>query len=55
MGERPRLGFIGLGLMGAPMARRLIERGWTLMVWNREPERHAEVPGAQPKRACDRD
>lgn len=60
MVERPRLGFIGLGLMGAPMARRLIDRGWTLTVWNREPERHAEVPGAQPaadpaalRAACD--
>lgn len=46
MVERPRLGFIGLGLMGAPMVRRLLGQGWTVTVWNREPERYAEVPGA---------
>jgi 3-hydroxyisobutyrate dehydrogenase len=46
MTDRPRIGFVGLGLMGAPMARRLLRRGWTVTAWNREPERHAEVPGA---------
>jgi 3-hydroxyisobutyrate dehydrogenase len=39
-GEKPyRLGLIGLGIMGAPMARRLLGRGWRLTVWNLEPER----------------
>lgn len=49
MSDRPRLGFIGLGIMGAPMVRRLRERGWKTTVWNREPERFAEVSssGAQ--------
>jgi len=46
MTERKRLGFVGLGLMGAPMTRRLLSRGWDVTVWNREPERYAEVPGA---------
>ncbi len=46
MTERARIGFIGLGLMGAPMARRLIAQGWPVTAWNLEPERHAEVPGA---------
>lgn len=46
MTEHKRLGFVGLGLMGAPMTRRLLSRGWTVAVWNREPERYAEVPGA---------
>jgi 3-hydroxyisobutyrate dehydrogenase len=41
-----RLGFIGLGLMGAPMVRRLIAQGHEITVWNREEERYAEVPGA---------
>lgn len=45
MSDRPRIGFIGLGLMGAPMARRLIAQGWQVTAWNLEPERHAEVPG----------
>lgn len=30
-----RLAFCGLGLMGAPMARRLLEAGHELTVWNR--------------------
>ena len=47
MGERPRLGFVGLGLMGAPMTRRLMSQGWNVTAWNREPERYAEVPGVQ--------
>lgn len=41
-----RIGFVGLGLMGAPMVRRLMARGWPVTVWNLEPERYAEVPGA---------
>lgn len=31
----PRLGFIGLGLMGKPMATRLLEAGYTVAVHNR--------------------
>ncbi len=34
-----KLGFIGLGAMGAPMARNLLEAGHELAVWNRSPER----------------
>src|ERR1700741_1483539 len=30
-----RIGFLGLGLMGAPMAQRLIAAGHELSVWNR--------------------
>lgn len=30
-----RLGFIGLGIMGQPMARRLLLQGFPLTVWNR--------------------
>lgn len=36
---RPRLGFIGLGLMGTAMTQRLLEQGWGVTVWNLEPER----------------
>ncbi|MCI0755441.1 NAD(P)-binding domain-containing protein [Teichococcus vastitatis] len=35
-GARPRLGFIGIGLMGSAMSLRLLERGWLVTVWNRE-------------------
>ncbi|OGB94129.1 MAG: hypothetical protein A3H39_14925, partial [candidate division NC10 bacterium RIFCSPLOWO2_02_FULL_66_22] len=34
-----RIGFIGLGLMGQPMSRRLLEAGHQLTVWNRTPEK----------------
>ena len=32
---KPRIGFIGLGTMGAPMAANLAKAGWSLVVWNR--------------------
>src|SRR5438132_14398411 len=34
-GMPSRLGFIGLGLMGKPMAARLLEAGYTVAVHNR--------------------
>jgi 3-hydroxyisobutyrate dehydrogenase-like beta-hydroxyacid dehydrogenase len=36
---RVAVGFAGLGRMGTPMARRLLEVGVPLTVWNRSPER----------------
>ena len=36
--REPALGYIGLGLMGAPMAARLIEAGYPLAVWARRAE-----------------
>ena len=33
--DRKRLGFIGLGHMGAPMASRLIDAGYEVTVWSR--------------------
>jgi 3-hydroxyisobutyrate dehydrogenase len=38
------LGFIGIGLMGDPMTRRLLEAGFDVSVWNRSPGK-AEVLG----------
>jgi len=46
MHEGPRIGFVGIGIMGAPMVRRLLAKGWQVSVWNLEPERYAHVPGA---------
>ena len=46
MTARPRIGFVGIGIMGAPMVRRLLQKGWQVSVWNLESERYAEVPGA---------
>lgn len=37
--EQAKLGFIGLGIMGAPMVLRLLDQGYAVTVWNREPER----------------
>ena len=34
---QPRLGFIGIGLMGDPMTRRLLAAGFDVTVWNRTP------------------
>lgn len=36
---RPVVGLIGLGIMGAPMARNLLRAGFPLVVWNRTPAR----------------
>jgi 3-hydroxyisobutyrate dehydrogenase len=36
------LGYIGLGLMGLPMARRLIAAGHAITVWNRSSAKGAE-------------
>ncbi|SDJ08664.1 NAD(P)-dependent oxidoreductase [Salipiger marinus] len=41
--NRPRVGFVGLGIMGAPMVRRLLSQGFQVTVWNLEPERAEEV------------
>ena len=40
------IGFIGLGLLGQAMALRLLQQGFPLVVWNREPERCAPVAAA---------
>src|SRR5258707_11268318 len=33
-----RIGFIGLGLMGSRLARRLHSSGWNVQAWNRSPD-----------------
>jgi 3-hydroxyisobutyrate dehydrogenase-like beta-hydroxyacid dehydrogenase len=46
-----KLGFIGLGAMGAPMARNLLEAGHELAVWNRSSERASPLVEAGARRA----
>ncbi|HSB63397.1 MAG TPA: NAD(P)-dependent oxidoreductase, partial [Thermoanaerobaculia bacterium] len=41
-----RVAFLGLGAMGAPMARRILSAGFPLTVWNRHPERSRAIEGA---------
>lgn len=36
---KPRIGFIGLGLMGAPMCKRLLKAGYNVTVWSRTASR----------------
>ncbi|MEW2305909.1 NAD(P)-dependent oxidoreductase [Streptomyces sp. NPDC006655] len=44
--DAPMYGFVGLGVMGQPMALNLARAGTPLVVWNRTPER------AEPLRAA---
>ena len=46
-----RLGFVGLGLTGLPMTRRLLAAGRAVAVWNRSPEKtaSAQAAGAEPQ------
>jgi 3-hydroxyisobutyrate dehydrogenase len=37
--RKPTLGYIGTGLMGAPMALRLVNAGYDVLVWNRSREK----------------
>jgi 3-hydroxyisobutyrate dehydrogenase len=38
-----RVGFIGLGIMGTPMATNLLRAGFPLAVWNRSPDAPARL------------
>lgn len=40
---KPTIGFIGLGLMGKPMARNLLKAGYPVVVWNRTAARADEL------------
>lgn len=59
---KPRIAFLGTGLMGAPMAANLVKAGHPVAVWNRSPEKTrdlaalgaevADSPGAAAKGAA---
>ena len=44
-----RIGFIGIGLMGSQMSRRILEAGYPLMVWNRTKDRASHLTSAGAK------
>jgi 3-hydroxyisobutyrate dehydrogenase-like beta-hydroxyacid dehydrogenase len=46
MSSPRKIGFIGLGLMGRPMARNLLKAGHSLTVWNRTSSRAQELVAA---------
>lgn len=55
-GDRPAVGMIGLGIMGAPMARNLLRAGFPLVVWNRTAARaDALVAEGAEAAGCARD
>ncbi|MBV8879122.1 MAG: NAD(P)-dependent oxidoreductase [Planctomycetaceae bacterium] len=53
------VGFLGLGLMGRAMARRLVDAGHRVTVWNRDASKAAELvaagarPAATPRAAAE--
>ena len=49
---KPVVGVIGLGIMGAPMARNLLRAGFPLVVWNRTPQRADALVEAGAERAA---
>jgi len=49
--SRPRIGYLGLGLMGAPMAARLLKAGYEVTVWNRSPAKAAPLVALGAKQA----
>jgi 3-hydroxyisobutyrate dehydrogenase-like beta-hydroxyacid dehydrogenase len=57
---KPTVGFIGLGLMGKPMARNLLKAGFSVAVWNRTQARADELVregarlGANPRETAAR-
>lgn len=62
MATAERVAFLGLGIMGEPMARNLVEAGFEVTVWNRSPTKainfgaqhgahHAESPAAAAERS----
>ncbi|MCH7698930.1 MAG: NAD-binding protein [Chloroflexi bacterium] len=60
MEQNTRIGFIGLGIMGQPMARNLLEAGYALTVWNRSQPgidalvKDGATEGASPKDVAER-
>jgi len=48
-----RLGYLGLGMMGIPMARRLVSAGFEVAVWNRSADKAKPLVEAGAKLAAD--
>ncbi len=50
-GSKPKVGLIGLGLMGSPMGLNLLKAGFPLTVWNRTASRAESLVAAGAKLA----
>ena len=53
--RRPTVGFVGLGSQGAPMARRIVEAGFPLVLWARRAEALAPYADTAAQTAADLD
>ena len=51
--NKPKLGFIGIGLMGQPLTLRLLDAGFEVWVWNRSPDKLAKVAAAGARVCAD--
>ena len=49
--QAEKLGYLGLGMMGFPMSRRLVNAGYDVTVWNRSAGKSAALVGAGAKAA----
>jgi len=54
MSDKQKIGFAGLGIMGARMARRFLDAGYPLSVWNRTSARAQPLVAAGAALARDR-
>ena len=43
MPEKKKIGFIGIGMMGLPMAHNLVKAGYDLSIYNRTPEKASSL------------
>jgi 3-hydroxyisobutyrate dehydrogenase len=50
--QAEKLGYLGLGMMGFPMTRRLVNAGYDVTVWNRSPGKAAALVEAGAKLAA---
>ena len=50
--QAEKLGYLGLGMMGFPMTRRLLEAGHDVAVWNRSPGKAAGLVDAGARLAA---
>lgn len=54
MAEKPfSLGYVGVGLMGGPMSKRLISLGWKVKTYDIVPERSGAASAAEATRGVD--
>src|ERR1017187_5765644 len=46
--ERPRVAVLGMGKMGQALAGRLLDQGWSVVIWNRSPKDVSALEGQVP-------